>query len=452
MQTPAWQRLLDRAVDVRPEERRAVLASFVYFFCALGGWFLIRPIRDAEAAASGARSLKWLFAGTLTMTILLNPIFSSLVVRFPARRFIPYSYRFIALNLVAFFLLIKFAAGPEGSTSAIWIGRAFFVWTTVFVLFITSLFWCFMTDVYTIEQGKRLFGFVGLGGTLGSLMASFTVGQLADNIDVTYFLLISAVTLEVAVQTVRRFPVLLDAGRVERAATSNSAVIGGSVWASFTRLVESPYLLGIAGFVTLFVIGSTFLYSAQTELLGTEFPDRAARTKVLANIDFFVQASTILVQAFLTGRLIKWLGITRALVSLSLISMVGFGVLALVPTFAVLAAFTVVRKAGEYALNRPARETLFTVVSREDKYKAKNFIETVIYRGGDQLAIGIVDSLRALGLVLAQLSVAAVGFSAIWFGLALWLGRRQRELVRGQQSDRPPSSPDDPDVAMSARY
>jgi AAA family ATP:ADP antiporter len=432
MQTPAWQRLLDRAVDVRPEERRAVLSSFVYFFCALGGWFLIRPIRDAEAAASGARSLSWLFLGTLIVTILFNPIFSSLVVRFPARRFIPYSYRFIALNLVAFFVLIKFVGGPEGSTSAIWIGRAFFIWTTVFVMFITSLFWCFMTDVYTIEQGKRLFGFVGLGGTLGSLMASFTVGRLADNIDVTYFLLLSAATLEVAVQVVRRFPVLLDAGRVQRAATSDSAVIGGTIRASVTRLVQSPYLLGIALFVTLFVFGSTFLYSAQTELLGSQFPDRAARTKVLADIDFAVQSATILIQAFLTGRLIRWLGLTGALVSLSVISMVGFGVLALVPTFAVLAGFTVVRKAGEYALNRPARETLFTVASREDKYKAKNFIETVVYRGGDQLAIWTVDGLRATGMMLSSLSVVAIGFSGVWFALAVWLSRRQRELAREQ--------------------
>jgi ATP:ADP antiporter, AAA family len=431
-------RLLRRAVDVRDDEVRAMFVSFAYFFCVLSSWFVLRPIRDAVAAASGASRLPWLFAGTLTVTLLFQPLFSALVVRYPARKFIPITYHFFAINLLAFYILFRTASPETGTAREIWTGRAFFVWTSVFTLFVVSVFWCFMADVYRSEQAKRLFGFIGLGGTLGSVVGSAATASLAGVIGTANLILVSIVMLELAVLAVVRFPVRDDAGRgtparpggVER----HDAPIGGSIWAGVTHIVRSPYLAAISLFLILFTMGSTFLYFAQSEIVGREYPDRESRTAVLASIELAVQVLTITVQAFLTGRIIRWVGLAVTLAMLPLLTMVGFGTLAAMPVFSTLALFIVLRRAANFALTNPAMEALFTVVSREDKYKAKSFIETFVYRGGDQVAAWTYGGLAALGLGLVGISMAAVPMAVVWLMLGLWLGRKQSDLAAAGES------------------
>ena len=431
---PAVQ-LLRRVVDVRDGELRALLASFTLFFFLLSSYFVLRPMRDEVAASSGVNGLTWLFAATLAGTLLFNPMFSALVVRFPVRKFIPISYQFFVANMLIFYAVLRYMSAAEGSSVDVWAGRAFFIWTTVFALFNTSIFWCLMADTFRSDEAKRLFGFIGVGGTLGSIAGSGATAALAQRIGTMNLLIVSAVLLEIGVLVVMRFPrraVIAPDERVRSKRDQDRELIGGSVWAGFTHVVRSPYLLGICGFMVLFTVGSTFLYFAQSDLVGREFADKASRTAVLAKLELSVQTLTVITQIFFTGRIIRWLGLGLALALLPIISILGFGGLALVPAFGTVAVFTVLRRGGNFAITNPAMEVLFTVVRREDKYKAKNVIETFVYRGGDQIGAWAYKGLTGLGLGLVGISYVAVPLSMVWLGLGLWLGRRQAHLA-GEQ-------------------
>jgi AAA family ATP:ADP antiporter len=430
-------RLLEKAVEVRPNEVKTLLMSFAYFFCVLSGWFIMRPMREAVSVATGVQKLPFLFAGTLAVVLIANPLFSNLVVRFPVRKFIAITYQFFVFNILTFYILMKVVAPTEGSAGDIWIGRTFFVWTSVFNLFVVSVFWAFMADSFRSEQAKRLFGFIGVGGTLGSIVGSAATAILAPVIGTPNLLLISAVLIECAVVCVVRFPAREQVTAAEAALSSmpvttaeeDARPIGGSTWAGITNVMKSPYLMGISAFFVLLTIGSTILYFEQTDIIGNAFADRASRTAVLAKIELVVQTLTILTQIFLTGRLIRWLGISASLAFLPLVSMIGFGALGVWPAFLTVATLAVARRAGNFALNNPAMEILFTVVPREDKYKAKNFIETFVYRSGDQIGAWGYAGLAALGLGISGIAFAAVPISAAWLALGLWLGRKQTEFA-----------------------
>jgi AAA family ATP:ADP antiporter len=208
------------------------------------------------------------------------------------------------------------------------------------------------------------------------------------------------------------------------------------VWSGFTQVVKSPYLLGICAFLIFYTIGSTFLYFQQSDIVGRAYADRAARTAILARLELTAQVLTVVTQIFFTGRIIRWLGLAVTLAWLPLLSIFGFGALGAIPTFYTLAAFTVLRRSSNFALTNPAMEVLFTVVPREDKYKAKNIIETFVYRGGDQVGAWLYAGLVAIGLSLAGVSFVAVPLSAIWLGLGLWLGRRQVVMAEALTSMR----------------
>ncbi len=440
-------RLLRRLVDVRQGEERALITGAAYFFLVLYGWFILRPIRDETAAAGGVGQLPWLFLGTLVVTVIANPLFSSLVARVPVKRFIPITYRFFAVNLVVFYLVLRIV--PEANH--LWVGRAFFVWTSMFNLFVVSVFWGFMADSFRSEQGKRLFGFIGAGGTLGAVAGSATTAALAQAIGPAALLLVSAVLLEGAVWLVKSFPILVGrpadpvpgapAGESERqaaeAATAAAHPIGGSAWDGFRHVVKTPYLLMIALFVVLFTLGSTFLYFQQSEYVGQAFTDRGARTAFLARIELAVQLLTVLVQIFFTGRVMRRIGVGWTLAFLPLISVIGFISLAITPVLGMFVVFQIFRRAGEFALSRPAREVLYTVVSREDKYKAKSFIDTFVYRAGDQVGAWTYAGLVAAGLSLGGIAFVAVPISLIWLAVALWLGRRHAAVSQsGAQLQR----------------
>jgi len=428
-----------------------MLVSFVYFFCVLSGWFVLRPIREATAAASGVGTLPYLFTGTLTVMLLANPVFASLVVRYPVRRFIAITYHFFVVNLLVFYALLRFVAPGEGTVGDLWIGRAFFVWTSVFNLFVVSIFWAFMADAFRSEQAKRLFGFIAVGGTLGSVVGSATTATFAAQIGTANLMLVSAVMIELAVLCVVRFPARVgvpadggDGPAVSAApleapinaralpAGGDGPPIGGSVWAGITHVLRSPYLLGISAFFVLFTIGSTVLYFQQADIVGRTYADRATRTTMLARLELVVQSLTLITQIFFTGRLIRWLGMGMALAFLPLVSVIGFAALGTWPVFLVVAVLVVVRRAGNFGLNNPALEILFTVLPREDKYKAKSFIETFVYRSGDQIGAWGFAGLTALGLSLSGVAYATVPLALLWLVLAVWLGRRHLAMAAGR--------------------
>jgi AAA family ATP:ADP antiporter len=425
--------LLRRVVDVRPNELAATWASFIFFFFVLCSWFVLRPIRDLVAVSSGVTKLPWLFGGTLVATLIANPLFSSLVVRFRVRRFVPGTYQFFAANLLVFFFVLR-ATGGMASNSSPWLGIVFYIWTSVFNLFITSVFWCFMADVFRSEQAKRLFGFIGVGGTLGAIVGSGVTALLATRIGPVNLLLVSIGLLEVASLLVLRFPASpRPTTSIAQPEPAEAPPIGGSMWAGITSVARNPYLAGIAGFLILYTIGSTFLYFEQAEIVGRAYSGSAGRTAMLAQIEFAVQTLTILTQIFLTGRLIRWLGLAVTLALLPALTALGFTALGMFPLLSTLVVFTVLRRGTNFGITNPAMEVLFTVVSREDKYKAKSFIETFVYRAGDQIAAWTFAIFAAIGLGASGSAFAAVPFAIVWLLLGLWLGKRQSQLAAAER-------------------
>ena len=424
--------LLRRVVDVRPNELAATWASFVFFFFVLSSYFILRPVRDLVAVTTSPTRLPWLFGGTLVTMLVANRLFSSLVVRLPVRRFVPLTYHVFAANLLVFFAVMRITGDAIGTVP--WLGIVFYIWTSVYNLFITSVFWAFMADVFRSEQAKRLFGFIGVGGTLGSITGSTLCVVLAERIGVTNLLLVSMALLEVAAIVVVRFPPApRTLGEARSAADErDDGRIGGSVWAGFTAVLRSPYLAGIAGFQVLYTIGSTLLYFEQAGIIRQAFSSPEARTVVLAQIEQAVQILTVVMQIFLTGRIIRWLGLAVTLALLPAMTALGFTALGTAPVLATLVVFIVLRRGTNFGLTNPAMEVLFTVVPREDKYKAKSFIETFIYRAGDQIGAWTYAGFAALGLGVSGAAYAAVPFAVVWFVLGLWLGRRQGQLAAAE--------------------
>ncbi len=442
-------RLLRRVVDVKEDEVKALLLSCAFYFFVLAAYYILRPIRDEIAVESGTRSLPWLFTGTAFFMFLVHPPYAALVAKLPRTRFISYTYRFFMANLLVFFVLLKLGPG----SSNIWLGRAFYWWVSVFNLFVVSVFWAFMADLFSNAQGRRMFGFMAVGGTLGAILGAAITAVLVEIIGAVHLILISVALLELAVQCVRllsKTEVPTSAALVEEAGIRVGGLpetepgrgysahrpqpgaeqpIGGSVFAGITQLFRSPYLLGICAYMALYTTVATFLYFQQTAIVEESIFDRAARTAFFAKIDLAVNVLTILTQVFLTGRFIKWLGVAVTLSLLPAVCALGFTGLGLWPFLGVLVVFQTLRRAGNYAVARPTREILYTVVSREDKYKAKNFIDTFIYRGGDQVAAWIYGGFIFLGLSMSTLAFAAAPICLIWLGVGYAIGRRQETLA-----------------------
>ena len=418
-------RLLKRLIDVRPAEMRVLGWSWLYIFCVLSSYYILRPIRDEMGVAGGVENLQWLFTGTLLGMIVVNPPFAALVARLPRVRFIAITYRFFMVNLLIFVVLLHFAIGAQH----IWVGRVFFIWTSVFNLFVVSVFWALMVDVFDAEQGKRLFGFIAAGATLGGIAGSSITASLAKDVPATYLLVGSALLLEGAVFSVRRLARLSETLHQRPAAQSGEAVIGGNIVAGVTHAFKSPYLINVSVYILLFAITSTLLYFQQAEIVRQSFADRGARTAFFACIDLWVNILTLGAQLFLTGRILRAIGVGLTLAMLPALSILGFGTLAITPTIGVLVVYQVLRRAGNFAFARPSREVLFTVVPREDKYKAKSFIDTVIYRTGDQAGAWSYAALGFFGLAMTGISIVAVPISIAWLLNGLWLGRKQEKLA-----------------------
>nr|WP_128564397.1 MFS transporter [Methylobacterium crusticola] len=420
---PAWLR---RLTDVRPEEVPALGWAWLYIFAILSSYYVMRPIRDQMGLAGGLENLPWLFTATLVGMLALNVPFGWLVRTLPRARFIPLTYRFFAANILLFALVLAFS-GPEAT---VWIGRVFFVWLSIFNLFVVSIFWATIVDVFDTEQGKRLFGFIAAGATLGAITGSAFTAVLARDVATSVLLVGAALLLELAVFSMRGLARLSDA--LTRGPGAATQAIGGSPLAGISRSLRSPYLLNISLFLLLFSITSTFLYFEQAGIAKRSFPDRGSQTAFFASVDLAVNVLTLGVQLFLTGRIVRRLGVGMTLAILPLVSAVGFGLLALSPTIASVVVFGVLRRAGNFAIARPVREVLFTVLPREDRYKAKSFIDTVVYRLGDQVGAWSFSLVGAFGLGATALSLVAVPLSLAWLLNGLWLGRRQEAMAEAR--------------------
>lgn len=428
---PRWRWRLRRLVDVHPGEGRAVIWSFCYFFAVLGGYYILRPIRDEMGVTAGIDQMHWLFTGTFVAMLLVVPAFGWLTSRYRRQQFLPYSYYFFIANILAFYALF------ESGIAVRQVAAGFFIWLSVFNLFVVSVFWSFMNDLFSNRQARRLFGFIAAGGTLGAIAGPAVTASLVQQMGTAPLLLISAGLLGVAVLCIRRLIAWQaesrdgdDAASVQ---TDHDGAMGGGILDGIRLVAASPYLLGICLLILLYASLSTFLYFQQAQIVKATFDDPQARTAVFAAIDLAVNTLTLLTQFFATGRLVRWLGLGRTLALIPTLLGLGFLLLGLFPLLPVLITVQVLRRAGNYAIMRPAREMLYVVLTREQKYKAKNVIDTVVYRGGDALSSWLYAGLRGLGLSLSTIAWLAVPLALTWAWIALRLGHRQGEIDRLQK-------------------
>ncbi len=411
-------------MDLRDGEEPGLLWGFAYFFALLYGYYLLRPLRDEMGIQGDPARLHWVFSATFVVMLVAVPLFSALVARVPRRRAVPWVYRFFLLHLLAFWALVQGGVAPAQ------VARAFFVWVSVYNLFVVSVFWSLLADLFTGAQGRRLFGVVAAGGSAGALLGSATVAWLAGSLGVANLLLLSALFLEVAAQCaagLARWARRAPAAGAEGARREEGA-LGGTAWAAFGAVVRSPYLLAVAVQTLLFTFGSTFLYFNLARTVAAALPDPATRAALFARIDLAVNVLALALQSLVTGRFVAAFGLAGALATVPILTTLGFGAAALAPRFGVLGAIQALRRALHFAIDRPAREVLFTVVRPEEKYKAKNLVDTFVYRGGDAAAGWLHAALAGLGLALPALSLAAIPFALASLALALWLARRQRRL------------------------
>ena len=435
--------LLRRLVVLQPGEAPALLASFATLLCTFSSYTILRPVRDAMGVTSGLEKIPSLFLAVFVVMLLLQPVYGWLTSRYPRTVFLPCLYGFFAVNLLAFYLWFRLEADHT------WIARTYFVWVSVFNLFVVTAFWSLMADVFTREQAGRVFGFIWAGASTGGLIGPLVARELAVPLGAINLLPISAALLLLSLafmsQVIRwqrvHGPTLSAPSGAAAPAGRTDSALGGGMFAAFTQLVRSPYLLGIALFVLLMTWVSTFLYLEQQAFVAKVLTSADQRTRFFAGIDFWVQAASLVGQLLLFGRLFKWVGLRTMLAAVPLIMTAGYAIFAMAPRFMVLVVVYAVRRVGDYALTRPCRDALYTVVSREEKYKGKSLIDTFVYRGGDTSSGFVYQALTSsLGAGPSAVGWVGAGISALWTVLALALGRAQEE--RGHvESSAPAAQP-----------
>jgi len=446
-QSTASTRVLRRVVAIEPGEMRSISWSLLYFFSLLASAFVLRPLRDSMGLNGGPDKYPVLFTGTLVAMITVNPLFALLVTKMPRSRFIPIVYRISIGCLLAFWLWLKLSPGSMKLAAA----YTFFVWFSVFNLFVVSVYRGFMADIWHLDQAKRLFGFIGVGGTLGALAGSMIASLLAKPLGSTNLIFISIVLLEIAVFSVRRLVAIhqIDAAPPRQDAAPPVLASTSDMWRGLKLIISQSYLRWIATYTFLYGLIGTFLYYQQGKLVDLTIHDHDVRTQYFARIEFAVQLGTVLIQLLLTARLIRWFGITFALISQPAIAVFGwialslamlygpwlgahgFTVGQLAPELAVLAGVQILLRISNFATAQPARESLYTVVEREVKYKSKSFIDTFIYRLGDCLGAWGFMGIQALGATLTAIAFLTIPIAGVWVFVGRTLGRKQRELTDG---------------------
>jgi AAA family ATP:ADP antiporter len=424
-------RLLKFTSVIEPHEVKAVVLSFAYFFFLLGSYYILRPVRDAMGTVYGdGDDLEILYSFTFFATFLCAPIYGAFASRMKLATFLPWVYGFFVVNIVIFYVLFETVAEDK------LIAGIFFVWVSVFNMFITSVFWSFMADLFSRTEAKRLFGFIAAGGSVGAVVGPAITALLVTIVGTNTLLLISAAGFMVVIVIIRALEAektkLLTAG-ADVQKTTLDRKLAGNPFDGFTLLFKSPYLLAIGAFILMLTWVSTILYFQQNDLVRAAFESREARTQAFATVDTIVNVAALLIQLFGTGRLVKRFGVTSALVLVPAVMAVAFVAIAASPVVFVLLSVQVVRRVSEYAVARPGREMLFTVVDQESKYKAKNVIDTVIYRFGDFSAAWVTAGLTGLGLTVGGTAIFGVAVALVWGAVALSLGRRY-EMVQGNQS------------------
>lgn len=428
--------------NIHRNEILPVALAALFFFCVLTALMVLRPAREALGLQGGIDTVRWLFVGTAVITLLVNPVFGLLVSRLRRLTFITTTYVFFGASLVAFYLVMTLTPDVIGIT----IGQIFYVWFSVFNLFVTMVFWAVMADRFNFDQGKRFFGVIAVGGTCGAIFGPWLTSVLAEPLGTPALLLVSTGFLALALlacwAVTHLRPDSAERKYDTRPALEDRELIGGSAWQGVRAVFHSRYLLGIAAYVIILAIMATFIYFTRLQMVAELGESTDQRTTLFPRIDLITQIATLMMQALVAGHLMKRLGVHIALALLPLTAAFGFIGLAMVSSLAALITLEASFRAVQRAIMRPARETLYTVASREDKYKAKAFIDTFVYRGGDVVGAQIEGLLGRLGMALAAIASVAVPLALMWALLGLWLGRTQRSIAASAKAEATPTAGD----------
>ena len=388
------------------------------------------------AVANGVDNIQWLFLFAMLVLFAIAPVFGWVTSRYRTRQFLSLITGFFAVNLLVFYFLFL---NPDRS---IWVTRAFYVWVNAFSMFIVSLFWSFMNDIFSPTSAKRLFAYIAAGGTTGAIAGPLITSNLVEQVGLAPLLLISGITLTCSIATIRwlvrwRQSIELNSsiGGLDTLATNteNQSVkatyggsLGGSAFSGLKLILESKYLLAICLFITLYAVSITFVVIQQAELIEQTYSVPAERTKLFSQIDLAVNVLTLIIQLFVTSKLLNRLGFKATMLIIPLGITVGFGLIAVWPILPILVAVEIFRRSGDYAIMKPVREMLFSVVSRAEKYKSKNFIDTAILRTGDTISSWLYNGLKALGGAGAAVPAVSMVLGMAWCGVAYWLGREYK--------------------------
>lgn len=422
---------LSRLIAVKRGETRALLWSFAYFYLLLCSYYIIRPIRGEMVIRIGVDNLQWLLLATFLAMLAVVPLFGWLTNRVVRAKLLPATYLFFSACLITFY----FAFNRFSET---WqLSGVFFVWVNVFNLFVVSVFWSFMSDIFDEDQSRRLFAFIAAGGTAGALTGPLVTGLLVDKVGLANLMLVSAGVLICAIFCTRSLSQWARSKtneQFDKQSVLDETKLAGSIWDGIRLVLRSRYLLGICLLILMYTLLSTFLAIQQAKLVETLLTDSAERTQLFAAVDFAANFLTLLLQLFLTSRIVNSLGLGKTLAILPTLLIFGFLAIAIVPSLAVMVVVQVVRRAGNYALAKPAREMLFVVLGREEKYKAKNFVDTTIHRSGDTISAWIFTGMKTLGMNAHAIALISAALAAVWMFIALWLGR-QYDDKNSQTSD-----------------
>ena len=426
--------LFGKAFGIKRQEYVPVAWSFAYFFCVLSSYYILRPVRESMAVGSGADTIPYLFLGTFALMMLATPVFGWVSSKYPRRKFLPWVYLFFISNILIFWF--TFSLVDEDSTRRVWLGRAFFVWLSVFNLFIVSVFWSFMADIYTREQGRRLFGFITAGGSVGALIGAEATTAYVTQIGTQNLFPVAAGLLLVAVVCIRqlRWWVAHEHEDAIDETVETDKPLGGNPLGGITHVVGSNYFLAIVVCSIIASLLGTALYMFAAQMVEASIPGEDARTEFFSSINSWTNLFALLGQMFIVRHVVARFGIGRSLAVLPLVSIVGFIVLAFDPVLAVVAFLTIARRALGFSFSKPTSDMLYSVVTPEDKYKTKNFIDTAVYRFGDivgswsvKLMMGFsIGTFSIVGLTIVGVSVAMLPFAVIWSVAALWLGREYK--------------------------
>ncbi len=421
-------KFLARFVHVESHEVPQLLLSFAIFFSVLCGYYILRPVRDEMGVAAGGDGLERLFLIVFLVMLAAVPVYGTIVARFPRRLVVPIIYVFFIVNLLLFWL----ALSVEADATAASIGSVFFVWSSVFNLFVVSLFWVLMSEMYASATAKRLYGFIAAGGTAGAVTGPLIARQLAAHVNAHDLLLVSALFLTIALVAVLALRRVVVAAQHTEAAADRPAG-GREILSGAISVFKSSYLFRIALFILLANLIGTYFYLEQSRIVGEEIAEKAERIQFFATRDFAVNFSTILIQVFITGRVMERYGLAIPLAALPLSAIAGLSALAISPTLQVVAAVMVVERAISFSLTNPAVKVLWTAVPLDAKYKAQNFIDTVVYRGGDAASGWVFNSFaKSMGASGGIVAIATLPFAVLWLlnGLSLAKGQeRQSEAV-----------------------